>query len=85
MDAEVRRFQLRLGIHDHHRGNDVDAGFAGRLPDDRAEMCLRYAKLFGIPRNVSLRGIVLHNQPVEVFAGLFGFGQIGIVFDFIFI
>lgn len=43
------------------------------------------AEFLGIPRNGTLRGIVLHNQMIEVFAYLFCFGEIRFAFHFIFI
>ena len=85
MDGKVGRFQLCLRIHDHHRGDDLDTGLVGRLLDNRAEMRRSYAEFLGIPRNVPLRGIVLHNQMIEVFAYLFCFGEIRFAFHFIFI
>lgn len=85
VDGKVGRFQLCLRIHDHHRGDDLDTGLVGRLLDNRTEMCRSYAEFLGIPRNGTLRGIVLHNQMIEVFAYLFCFGEIRFAFHFIFI
>ena len=66
VDGKVGRFQLCLRIHDHHRGDDLDTSLVGRLLDNRAEMRRSYAEFLGIPRNVPLRGIVLHNKMIEV-------------------
>lgn len=85
VDGKVGRFQLCLRIHDHHRGDDLDTSLVGRLLDNRAEMRRSYAEFLGIPRNVPLRGIVLHNQMIEVFAYLFCFGEIRFVQCLVFI
>ena len=67
------------------RGDDLDTSLVGRLLDNRAEMRRSYAEFLGIPRNGTLRGIVLHNQMIEVFAYLFCFGEIRFVQCLVFI
>lgn len=85
VDGKVGRFQLCLCIHDYHRGDDLDTSLVGRLLDNRTEMRRSYAEFLGIPRNGTLRGIVLHNQLSEVLAYLFCFGEIRLVLCLVFI
>lgn len=75
MDAQVRGFQLRLRVHDHHRGDNLHARFPRGLLDDRAQVRLRDAEPFGIPRHAPLRGVIPHHQLGEILADLFRLGD----------
>ena len=62
LDGQVGGFQLRLGIHDDHRGDDVDTRTAAHLLDYRAEVGMGDLQLLGIPSDVARMRVVLNDQ-----------------------
>ena len=73
LDGEVRGFELRFCVHNHHRSDDVDTRFARGLFYYGTQVCMGDAEFLCIPAYVACLAVVLRDLLHEAAADEFAF------------